>query len=191
MLDIETLGTKPGCIVREIGIIEFNETDIIWKYQYDIDIKSQEEKGLITEWKTAQWVLENTPNKPRYEILTQLCENYPGVSLYNTTNVGQFTNVNNIYGSHKTLVGLIKKDTEIWVNGTTFDIPILEHFFKTFGLESPFKYYYNIRDFRTIKKFFNFDDKSIPAEPFPHLAVSDCFWQVKALQTIYKQHNIN
>ena len=203
MLDIETLGTKPGCIVRELGIVVFNETKILKSYQYFFDTKSQEEKGLITEWDTAQWVLDGHYFNNDTDSLKTILDTYPKLGIF-TPKKGMLLEQNwvantdrGIYTDHEnTLEDIfsyytpINKDTEIWANGSTFDIPILEHFFKTFGLESPFKYYYNIRDFRTIKRFFNFDGKSIPDEPFPHLAVSDCFWQVKALQAIYKQQNI-
>ena len=199
MIDIETLGTKPGCIVRELGIVVFNETEILESYQYFFDIKSQEDKGLITEWDTAQWVLDNKNYYNPENIKEKLFEIYPELKLYVPgKNALFFNRVRShgpigIYDSDcflpTRLMSLVNKDTEIWVNGTTFDIPILEHFFKTFSLESPFKYYYNIRDFRTLKKFLNFSGKSIPDEPFPHLAVSDAIWQVKALQAIYKQRN--
>lgn len=183
MLDIETLGTKAGCIVRELGIVVFTEDKIWNSYQYFFDIKSQEEKGLITEWDTAQWLLNN--------------KNYYGpkdreniVNVYKELRIGEVApDLSDFFSSSFFDYTYLNKDTEIWANGTTFDIPILEHFFKTFGLESPFKYYYNIRDLRTVMRFLNFDKKSIPDEPFPHLAVSDCFWQVKALQAIYKEEN--
>jgi len=56
-LDIETYGTNPGCIVREVGIVMFNDKEIFNSHQFFLNTSDQAELGLTIDVKTLDWFL--------------------------------------------------------------------------------------------------------------------------------------
>lgn len=55
MLDIETLGTRPGSVVFEIGCVLFDEHRIINGFEVIIDIENAKTWGLFEEPETLAW----------------------------------------------------------------------------------------------------------------------------------------
>lgn len=133
MLDIETLGTNPGCVVLSIGAVEFDESNIGKTFHVHIDVESCVAQGLTIEPRTVMWWMEQSDDA-RKAILTQ------GVKLEEALEL--FSKAFNW------------KDKRVWCNGASFDFPILKALFEATGRKLPWAYYHEM-DFRTIKNFFS------------------------------------
>lgn len=56
VLDIETLGTKPGCVVTEIGMVVIKDMHIVDSASWKVDIISSIYKlGMTVDKSTAEW----------------------------------------------------------------------------------------------------------------------------------------
>lgn len=55
MLDLETLGTRPGCVVLSIGAVAFNQTEILSTFSVNIDARTSQRAGLRIEADTVMW----------------------------------------------------------------------------------------------------------------------------------------
>ena len=73
----------------------------------------------------------------------------------------------------------------IWANGPTYDMNILEHAYKSYGKNMPWRYY-KIRDARTIYSLW----PDLPKPPTSHHALEDCRRQIDMLQATFKHLGI-
>ena len=73
----------------------------------------------------------------------------------------------------------------IWANGPTYDMNILEHAYKSYGKNLPWKFY-KVRDARTIFGLW----PDLPKPPTEHHALQDCRRQIDMLQATFKHFNI-
>jgi DNA polymerase III epsilon subunit-like protein len=130
MFDLETLGKNPGCIVLSIGVVEFDMTGIKKEYQLFFDPVDQEAYGLKAEADTVMWWF-----KQNKEAQTAILEG---------------STVNLVDGLKILTDASSWSNARVWVNGASFDFPILKALFEAAGLTTPWKYY-NECCFRTVK----------------------------------------
>lgn len=133
MVDIETLGLEPGCIILSIGAVEFNANGIGDEFYRNIDIESCQDAGLTIDAGTLDWWMKQDDEVKK--VLTG------GDSLEDA-----LSEFNNFY--YGTISGM-EKASEIWANSPSFDCEILDAAYQAVGKESPWKYY-NERCFRTL-----------------------------------------
>ncbi len=130
MIDIETLGVKPGCVVLSIGAVEFDKAGKFGKeFEVVIDPHNAEAWGLKLEADTVMWWMKQS-EEARKKISTDGEGLSEALSLF--------------------IRAFNWKDAEVWANGASFDFPILEAAFNAVDMMKPWKYY-NERCFRTIK----------------------------------------
>ena len=130
MLDLETLGTTPGCVVLSIGAVEFDLDGIKSAFHAHIDVDSSTALGLKVDARTVMWWLDQSKEAqnallqadpfPIHDVLDALSDTFDW------------------------------KDLKVWANGASFDFPILEAVYKAAHRTVPWKYY-NQMDFRTMK----------------------------------------
>ena len=72
----------------------------------------------------------------------------------------------------------------VWAQGTVFDIGILEHLYKQYGMVANWQYW-QISDSRTLFKVHG--DPRVKGKEGLHNALEDCVSQAKAVQTIFNQ----
>ena len=130
MLDLETLGTTPGCVVLSIGAVEFDLDGIKSEFHAHIDVDSSTAFGLKVDARTVMWWLDQSKEAqnallqadpfPIHDVLDALSDTFDW------------------------------KDLKVWANGASFDFPILEAVYKAAHRTVPWKYY-NQMDFRTMK----------------------------------------
>lgn len=128
MVDLETLGTKPGCKVISIGLASFNE--------HGSDFATEIYPGLSYQYghidaDTLDWWENQSP-----EAKTVFMKN----SLYGV-HVGECA------AKISEFIGMVKKERgldpdakckiNMWGNGATFDLTILEHLFTSHGATVP------------------------------------------------------
>lgn len=168
MIDIETLGTAANSVILSIGAVQFDDAGNMGDEFYaNINIDSCLEKGLVVEGRTILWWMGQSN-----EARAVLGENeYPlQVALSNLTNAFTW------------------RDTLVWCNGLSFDLPILDTAYRACGLSAPWAYY-NGRDYRTLKNELSKEDfKALKVPPtVGHNALADAKSQALTLLAI--RHN--
>lgn len=128
MVDIETLGTKSTSVVLSIGAVEFDERQLGREFYRRVNIDSCIKHGLTVDGRTIEWWMDQSE-----EARTMF--QYASIDL--ATALREFSETFSFEG-------------EVWANGVSFDMPILENAFHAVGLPIPWLYY-NVRDYRTVK----------------------------------------
>lgn len=130
MIDIESLGTTPGCVVLSIGAVEFDDNNLGKEFEVNIDVESCTRNGLTMDARTVLWWLDQSDEARK--AITQR-KNVPleeaMVRLHNAFDW---------------------KGKKVWCNGSNFDTPILEEAFRKVELTAPWRYY-DVMDYRTLK----------------------------------------
>jgi len=124
MIDIETLGLEPACVILSIGAV----TDTGEEFYIEISPNSQGDR--LVNLDTVKWWMSQ-PIKPPMEGITGLANVLFNLSEF----ISQFT------------------EPVIWANGTDFDISILTDAYRQFGRAIPWAYN-SVRDYRTLAKLF-------------------------------------
>jgi DNA polymerase III alpha subunit (gram-positive type) len=167
MLDIETLGVNPGCVVLSIGAVSFNETDIFGKFYEPISIeKSVDLHKLTIEPRTMRWWMEQSPEARQYAFVET--DNELDQVLENLSATFDWT------------------EHQVWCNGASFDFPILKRLYQQAGIEVPWQFY-NEMDFRTFKNLYKDLFKAVRVQPeIAHHGLYDALAQAKTLQAMFK-----
>jgi hypothetical protein len=180
MIDIETLGTKPGSAIASIGAVFFNPQTGETGAEFEVLISIEDSKriGFTTDEATASWWEKQSP-----EAQAQLKGSLrPELALDDFL---QFV------VSH-----CERKNVKVWGNGAGFDPVLIESAYdicnKAFGMdvEPPFKYW-NVRDVRTMVELgrqVGFDPKKqMPFDGVPHSALADAKHQAKYVSAIWQK----
>lgn len=136
MLDLETLGTRPGCVIISIGAVSFDPaTQTIGGGFYTVvNQASCEGYGLTTDKGTLAWWFRQGAEAQK--VLTESRKG--GETLEQALNY--FTEYLAEY----------PKDVRIWGCGSDFDNTIMAHCYAIVGKRQPWKFTNN-RCYRTLK----------------------------------------
>lgn len=174
MLDIETLGTRPGCAVLSIGAVTFDRKtgEIDRSYHRIIDPASCEESGLRIEAGTASWWMMQS-DEARKAIFD--ASEFEVFSLKET--------------AREFIEWCAEEPASMacqwWAQGATFDFPILTEAMRAVEWPVPWLYW-NCRDTRTAYDLCGFDRKTVDREGTHHSALDDCRHQVRCLHAALK-----
>ncbi|MFA5366369.1 MAG: 3'-5' exonuclease [Dehalococcoidia bacterium] len=172
MLDLETMGTRPGCAIVSIGAVEFDiETGKFGRHFYErVELQSCLDVGLFVEAHTVYWWMQQS-EAARKEIY----------------------NPDNRIDLHTALtkLGSFMADLEvfyIWGNGASFDFGILQAAVYASGYKKvPWNFRLE-RDVRTITMIAPEMKQSMPFCGTVHNALDDCIHQIKYVSEIWKTH---
>ena len=170
MLDLETLGTRPGCVVLTLGAVKFDPytlSDLGPGIYFRVDVDEQTALGREVQEDTLTWWLQQVEDV-REEALGE----HDRVSLDT-----MYRDLNRF------LVGA----NNIWAQGPLFDFAILEHLYRQMGWPTPW-HYWQIRDSRTL--FGVHGDPRVKGKAGLHNALEDCVSQATAVQQIYNNLGI-
>jgi hypothetical protein len=136
MLDLETLGTRPGCSVISIGAVAFDPGagTLGGGFYTVVNQKSCERAGLVTDKGTVGWWMRQSP-----EAQKVLVESRSG-GMELAAALDAFTE----------FLSDFPKDVRIWGCGAAFDNVILANCYTAAGKRLPWKYV-NDRCYRTLK----------------------------------------
>ena len=153
MVDIETLGREPGCVVVSIGAVRFGYGI---KDELDLDVAptSCQRAGLDIDAETLAWWLTQGEaarsqllgGQPLAEALDELASFIPA------------------------------ENKEVWAKSPAFDLAILEAAFEAVGQPTPWEFY-ETRDVRTIVNLECAVD--IDHQGIEHDAVDDARFQAR------------
>lgn len=162
MVDIETLGTRPGAVVISAAFVRCSdEAHMV----LNLSIPEQQALGMEIDPKTHAWWGEQETKSPG--IWARVTENpvpinaaLPYIAQWITWAAG---------GS----------DWLIWCHGATFDCPLLDELYRRAGMVSPWSYW-QVRDTRTLYDLAGVNPKDYAVPP-PHIALNDALGQSRAL----------
>ena len=172
MLDIETLGVKPGCVVLSIGAVEFDTTTGELSKEFEIVINANDAcaQGLTIEPSTVMWWMDQSESA-RDAVMQGTITLRAGLAQ---------------------LVAAFDWNKRVWCNGASFDFPILEAAYCAAGLEQPWKFW-NCMCFRTIKNLVPkrvYD--TVKVEPaVAHRALDDAKAQALTLVALLKHLGVS
>ena len=162
MIDIETIGTGPDACILTIAMQTFDPFADGWydnHYYARIDTESQPDRNI--EDGTLAWWASQSPlvreeafaEENRIPLKQALEEMHP----------------------------MIWNSNFVWANGPTFDMNIIEHAYKSYDINLPWKYY-KVRDARTVYSLY----PDLERGPASHHALDDCQQQILKLQKTFK-----
>ena len=162
MVDLETLGVTPGCVVLSIGSCVFDREKIHDTFTTNIDIKAQTEAGQRIEGGTLEWWLGNKRNP----LANRLHVQAPQDALL------EFA---------KWL--LMQRPARIWANSPMFDMAILAEMYRIHSGQNALPWnYWELRDYRTAVQCLSKPAKAIlKGRPVAHHALQDAMDQAQVL----------
>ena len=167
MLDLETLGRKPGCVILSIGACRFGTKGRITdKFYTVINTASSLRAGLQQDPETVKWW--EVQSKEAQTVLKQARTKRHSLPLRSALVMfSEWLGPNQV----------------VWGNGSDFDQPILVAAYETIGEPVPWKFY-NSACYRSIKRFM----PALRATRLGthHNALDDALTQAKHLQAILK-----
>jgi hypothetical protein len=149
VLDIETLSCRQNAVISEIGVIAFNRADFIAFDELTLfpGFFPQIEAGRHLCSETIQFH-RRIGTLPRAVGDSPLADTAAALTTFITK-----------HNPH-----------QIWIQGTDFDIPKLDTFFRHCGLELPWKYY-TVADSRTVWRI---AFPGVRHDKRPHTSIGDC-----------------
>jgi hypothetical protein len=156
MLDIETLGTEPGCVILSVGACVFGRDGVEETWSMSVDLESCEAHGLEADLSTLAWWLSRSDEaqaaaleggEPLEDVLREVTQ------WYREQNADQ-----------------------LWANSPIFDVAILNEACDRAGIGSPWSFW-QLRDYRTLSDLAIADD--IGREGTAHDALDDAVHQAR------------
>ena len=129
MIDIETLGRSPGCVVLSIGACRFDPVQGVDRentFYVEIDPATAREAGLEVDQDTREWWDNQDPDLAPLDGDTPLRAALSG------------------------LTDFCRGGGEFWANSPSFDLKILDAAYEAVGRSSPWEYWEH-RDVRTVR----------------------------------------
>lgn len=166
MLDLETLGNKPGSVIVAIGAVKFTAAEIVDEFSIVIDPRSCEQWGLKLDADTVMWWLQKS-EPARQKVCGRGCVLLEALSQFRHW--------------------LVDPEAAVWGNGSEYDNVLLAAAYAAVQTSAPWKYYNN-RCYRTLKQL-------CPQVPFQkpevaHDALEDARAQALHLMQILPRLNI-
>lgn len=168
MLDLETLGTRPGSAIRSVGAALFDpaaadaSTETFYKKVRSMSCWSA---GLTVDADTLAWW-----NKQPKEVQDELKIGAEDLAEVVDAFHDWFRRVGGRY---------------VWSQGAGFDEPLWTAAARVVGRTPPWKFW-DARCTRTIYYAAGFDPKSLPRAGTHHNALDDALHQVKCVQESFK-----
>lgn len=162
MLDLETLGTRPGSVILSVGAVQFDpKTGATGAEFYrNIDRVRSKRAGLTVDPETELWWAKQS--REAQHVLEANCVSFGEAHA-------DFLKFWAECGADR-----------VWAHGASFDPPMYESACRVMKLSAPWTYKM-IRDTRTIYDLAGLDQSAVPSEGVHHYAVDDCRFQIKCV----------
>ena len=174
MIDIETMGIRPGAAIVSIGAVQFDlSTGETGNEFFDIiDLQSSFDMGLKAEAATLFWWFKQSDYaKEKIQGGSHISKVLLAFSEF-------FMKSESGYGG-----------MQVWGNSARFDLGILETAYKANKTPIPWNSWLE-RDVRTLNFLQPNVRSEIKFEGVPHDPVADCKHQIKYVCEIYKRLNL-
>jgi len=162
MVDIETLGSRPGAAIASIGAVVFSPTGVLTEFECTVQLEGQPEQGLRLDVSTIKWWMQQSDaargatfgqrGTPLFRALTDL-------SIFATDEGVQ----------------------DYWSHGATFDLVLLNEAALITGAPPLVKDFRRARDTRTLYEITGVNPKTFMGAGTAHNAVDDARAQALAV----------
>lgn len=177
MVDLETLGLRPGNVILSIGAVGFDKSGVGQEFYVEINQLSCVLRGLTIDEATQQWWSQQNDIAKGVLLRTQLDQ---GSSL--ESSLDQFA---------QWLQNNAPADVCVWGNGAAFDNAMLAETYKLCGKRVPWSYSRD-RCYRTLRSLFSDIEAGVITKGVAHNALDDARYQaehaVDILRAIGKSH---
>jgi hypothetical protein len=167
MIDLETLSTRSRAVILSIGAVILADDDIIEHYYVELDAQEQIEtyNRHVDVGTIAWWMRQN-------HLAQRVFQPVKPVSLLTA-----------LSGLGHMLPGPLWENVQVWSNGATFDIPIVNSAYADIGGKSPWGYQ-NERCYRTLKNLFPSVKADSMQTQVEHNALDDALYQALHLRKL-------
>jgi hypothetical protein len=164
MLDLETFGTRPGCVLRSIGAVAFDPmgAGLGAEFYRNIGYVSCLEAGLVVDAVTKEW----------WSRQSREAEAALAIDPKPLADVTR--------DFHQWFLWEAKAE-QIWSHGANFDEPLWLAAAHSVGIDAPWKFW-NVRCTRTLFEIARFDARSVAREGTHHNALDDAKHQARCVQ---------
>lgn len=167
MIDLETLGTRPGDVILSIGAVKFTqEKEITEKFYITIDPESSKAAGLRAQKSTVEWWTKQSEDARAAAFKGEAALDTALLKL--------------------TMWMPPADDVLVWGNGANFDNTLLAAAYRTLKMDVPW-HFWNDRCYRTVRAMFSKDKKQNVG--VAHNALDDATTQALHLIEMANQHN--
>lgn len=174
MIDIETLGTRPGCVISSIGacVFDLHGTFTNPTLHLHVSLDDSERHGFRIEADTVVWWIGQSPEARNALIDGQRTHMNGSPTTYSAENA---------VAALSLFVRSVEGEPWIWCNGASFDFPILAAYFARFNRPLPWNRWQEM-DLRTLKNL----NKGLRLERqgTHHNALDDAIHQARLVQHI-------
>lgn len=172
MLDLETLGKKPGCKILTISACTFSTKGIANITQFfDCAVRIDTQDLLKVDQDTVDWWA-----KQGEEARKAAFESVKAITLVKA--LAQFSD-------WLTEVSEDSAEPVIWGKGATFDAPILAAAYEAYQMDIPWNFR-NERCYRTLEAEFKDRVKTPEFIGTKHTSLADAVYQAKYAQAIFE-----
>ena len=168
-VDLETLGTRPGCVVLSVGACSFDADGLGETFYAVLNMQEQTALGAHSDSSTLLWWSRQSPEAR--EVLEAAKVQPPNGTRDELERFSAWWTAQGC--KHFT------------ANGSDFDGPILSETYRLLGLVPPWKFY-NARCHRTMKELFRAQVPEPPREGVAHRADHDAAHQARHASLILR-----
>ncbi len=167
MLDIETLGIRPGSAIRSVGAaaFELGGDGVASTFSMNVRAMSCWVAGLTVDQSTIDWWGKQS------------------AAAQEAAKVDQRDLKEVVAAFHAWYVD--NRCQGLWGHGANFDSVLWERAASALGAAVPWKFY-QVRCTRTLHHAANFDPRSLARDGTYHAALDDALFQVKCAQAAWK-----
>lgn len=178
MLDLETLGKAPGCIVLSIGAVAFDPARGLGEqFHVILNIADSERLGLVADPTTREWW--DAQSREAQETLRQAEE--AGLTVHSA--LARFNQFIEVHTAGPDVV-------RVWGNGAGFDQPILRGVYEAADVAEVTPWcWWNDRCFRTLKGLA--PEIEMQRHGTHHNALDDALTQAKHAILVMQRLRIN
>lgn len=162
MVDIETLGTRPGSAIVAIGAVRFHPKDSDHLYDEFYATINLDQPPMSVDSDTIKWWLRQS-DAARLATFADNPTHTLGDAL-------------------AALARFYRPQEEVWAHGSAFDVVLLEEAYRRYGIPIPW-HHRDIRDTRTIYALR--PDIQPLFEGMKHNALDDAKHQARWLQRVF------
>jgi 3' exoribonuclease, RNase T-like len=171
MMDLETLGTRPGSAIRSVGAVVFDPhgDDLGDIFSRNITAMSCWIAGLAVDRATLDWWDKQSRD------------------ARDAARVDQRPLAEVVREFHAWLRGQgDPRSLRVWCHGANFDEPLWQCAAHASGEGGPPWSFWNVRCTRTLHATAGFNPKSIPREGVHHSAAADAAYQARCVQAAHR-----
>lgn len=167
-IDLETIDTRPQSTVLSLGAVKFNpfsNTDPYDELYFKISVDDQDRLGRTVSNETIEWWSKQDP-----AIMEEAFDQEGAITVEQA-----------LAKINKFVVGV----DILWGQGYGFDYTIIENLYRSISKPIPYKFW-QVRDSRTLFSVCAEDPRK-KIQSNLHNALSDAYYQSKAIQLAYKE----